>query len=143
MIIPVYLAEISSNVSRGRTGGRSAFPLQAANPRRLPRGLEEAAVVVVDGLSAPRTRVGMLPITLNVSLLMAAICTKLLAHHRHGWQIAYTIGAIPSVIIMVGVWCAPESPRWLYVNKGRNSAERSLRKLRNQAGERRPSMARY
>lgn len=94
MIAPVYLSEISSPLSRGRTGV-------------------------------------LLPITLNVSLLVAALVTKLLASDtRHGWQLAYLIGMMPSAFIMMAVWCAPESPRWLFVTKGRDSAERALRKLR-------------
>jgi MFS family permease len=89
-ILPVYLSEISSASSRGRTAA-------------------------------------LLPITLNCSLLFAALVAQCVASDTvHGWQWAYLWGLLPSAAISIGVWCAPESPRWLLVNKGRGSASRAL-----------------
>jgi MFS family permease len=127
MIIPVYLAEISSNLTRGRTGGEST----AVTPLSSHPEADQAACAT-----------GLIPITLNVSLLFAAVFCKLLSEHSRGWQIAYAVGLIPAFFIMIGVWCAPESPRWLFVKKGRKSAERALRKLRNKSGERASRAAR-
>lgn len=77
---------------------------------------------------------GLMPITINTSVLLSAVLSKLLSQHPQGWKICYLIGLLPSVVLLICVFMAPESPRYLLKMKGRGSAERALRKLRNTPG---------
>jgi len=47
-----------------------------------------------------------------------------------GCRITNAIAMGFPVIVMAGIFCVPESPRWLYKAKGREVAERELKRLR-------------
>jgi len=76
-----------------------------------------------------------MPITINTSVLLSAIITKIFSNHPSGWKLCYLVTLLPCLALMVGVYFAPESPRWLLRRKGRGSAERALKKLRHTTGE--------
>ena len=47
------------------------------------------------------------------------------------WQIPFAIQLIPGVLLVIGMFFLPESPRWIARTKGRDLALQALAKLRN------------
>ena len=54
----------------------------------------------------------------------------LLQDHKWGWRLSNGIILIAPIIIMIGIFFCPETPRWLFKKKGRESAEKSLIRIR-------------
>ncbi|EEY65180.1 Major Facilitator Superfamily (MFS) [Phytophthora infestans T30-4] len=48
----------------------------------------------------------------------------------NGWRISNAVAMIPPVIVLCGIFCVPESPRWTYQQKGKEKAEAVLKRLR-------------
>ncbi|KAF0742971.1 hypothetical protein Ae201684P_000492 [Aphanomyces euteiches] len=48
----------------------------------------------------------------------------------HGWRTTNAVAMAFPVIVMFGIYCVPESPRWVYQHKGREAAESTLARLR-------------
>ena len=71
----------------------------------------------------------------NLYLLLvkvtSALVDALFANVSGGWRYDFGLAAIPGVILLVGFFFCPESPRWL-VQKGKHDEARNvLRKLRS------------
>eukprot|EP00811_Abedinium_folium_P029547 NODE_4662_length_1864_cov_1.567070.p1 GENE.NODE_4662_length_1864_cov_1.567070~~NODE_4662_length_1864_cov_1.567070.p1 ORF type:complete len:503 (+),score=160.65 NODE_4662_length_1864_cov_1.567070:119-1627(+) len=49
---------------------------------------------------------------------------------RYGWRWILGLGALPAVVMFVGMFFQPESPRWLLLNKRDEEARESLRLMR-------------
>lgn len=73
---------------------------------------------------------GFMQMTVVTGLFAANVVNFFLQDHRWGWRLSNGVILIAPIIIMVGIFLCPESPRWLYKNKSRISAETSLKKIR-------------
>ncbi|CAF3729898.1 unnamed protein product [Rotaria sordida] len=73
---------------------------------------------------------GFMQMTVVIGLFVANIVNILLQNHRLGWRLSNGIILIAPVIIMIGIFFCPETPRWLYKKKGRELAEKSLKRIR-------------
>lgn len=67
--------------------------------------------------------------TLNQALIilgvgLAALVT-FLARDEGAWRLSFGLGAAPAVVLLVGILCMPETPRWL-VRKGREAEARAV-----------------
>ena len=68
---------------------------------------------------------------LFVVKVTSALVDALFANVVGGWRYDFGLAAIPGVILLVGFFFCPESPRWL-VQKGKHDEARNvLRKLRS------------
>ena len=47
------------------------------------------------------------------------------------WILPFAVQLIPGVLLIIGMFCVPESPRWLAQHKSRDIAAHTLCKLRN------------
>jgi SP family sugar:H+ symporter-like MFS transporter len=73
---------------------------------------------------------GFMQMTVVAGLFAANVANFFLQNHKWGWRLSNGIILIAPVIIMIGIFFCPETPRWLFKKKGRESAERSLKRIR-------------
>ena len=73
---------------------------------------------------------GFMQMTVVTGLFAANVVNFLLQDHRWGWRLSNGIILIAPVVIMIGIFLCPESPRWLFKRKGRALAENSLKRIR-------------
>jgi sugar porter (SP) family MFS transporter len=50
-----------------------------------------------------------------------------------GWRYMFGLAAIPSVVLAVGMWCLPDSPRWLISRSMLEEARKVLQRVRTDA----------
>lgn len=48
----------------------------------------------------------------------------------HGWRFMFGLAAIPSIILVIGMWRLPDSPRWLISKSRVDEARRVLQRVR-------------
>ncbi|KAJ0395303.1 hypothetical protein P43SY_003201 [Pythium insidiosum] len=73
---------------------------------------------------------GFMQMTIVTGLLIANIVNLIVKYHPAGWRITNGVAMGAPVVVMLGIFCVPESPRWTYVHKGKDAAAVVLRKLR-------------
>ena len=83
---------------------------------------------------APTNLRGMLSafMTLGIvsGLFVANVVNYFLQNHKWGWRLSNGMILFAPIILMVGIFFCPETPRWLFKNKSRQSAEKSLQRIR-------------
>ncbi|KAG2529616.1 hypothetical protein JM18_001389 [Phytophthora kernoviae] len=109
----MYLARIV----QGFGVGNSSFSLPLFGSEMAPKELRGR----LSGLM-------VLPVTFGQWL--ANLINILVENTDEGWRISNAVSMIPPIIVMCGIFCVPESPRWVYQHKGRDEAETSLIHLR-------------
>ena len=73
---------------------------------------------------------GFMQMTVVTGLFFANVVNYLLQHHPWGWRLSNGIILIAPILIMIGIFFCPETPRWLFKQKDRASAEKSLQRIR-------------
>jgi len=73
---------------------------------------------------------GFMQMTVVTGLLAAGIVNYIVENMDNGWRITNAVALLPPIIVMLGIFFVPESPRWLFQKKGKAAAEATLRKLR-------------
>ncbi|CAF3748030.1 unnamed protein product [Rotaria sp. Silwood1] len=73
---------------------------------------------------------GFMQMTVVAGLFAANVVNFLIQDHKWGWRLSNGIILIAPITIMIGIFLCPETPRWLFKNKNRESAEKSLKRIR-------------
>ena len=73
---------------------------------------------------------GFMQMTVVTGLFIANVVNFPLRNHKWGWRISNGVILIAPITIMIGIFFCPETPRWLFKNKSREAAEKSLRRIR-------------
>jgi MFS transporter, SP family, sugar:H+ symporter len=73
---------------------------------------------------------GFMQMTIVTGLLLSNIVNKIVENRNRGWRTTNGVAMAAPIIVMMGIFFVPESPRWLYVHKGRDAAEAGLKTLR-------------
>jgi MFS transporter, SP family, sugar:H+ symporter len=73
---------------------------------------------------------GFMAMALVSGLFAANVANFFLRNHKWGWRLSNGIILIAPLIIIIGIFFCPETPRWLFKRKGRESAEKSLKRIR-------------
>jgi len=68
--------------------------------------------------------------TVVTGLFAANLINLGLKNHKWGWRSSNGVILIAPITIMIGIFFCPETPRWLFKRKGRESAEKSLKRIR-------------
>lgn len=80
--------------------------------------------------TAQRGRVSTLnALMITVGILLAYIVNALLAP-LGAWRLMIGLSVIPAVLMVLGLWRMPESPRWLVKHGRRDSARQVLQRIR-------------
>lgn len=88
----------------------------------------------ISEISPSRVRGAMVSINqlaITVGIFLSYIINLSFANFEEGWRWMFLIGLVPSVILGVGMFFMPETPRWLMVNK----TEADARKVLDKVGE--------
>lgn len=102
----------------------------------LGMGLKEVTVPVFSAENAPTNIRGALTMSwqLFVSFgIMLGFVANLVVVHTGAiaWRLQFGSAFIPAVPLLLGIYCVPESPRWLIKKKKYAKAYKSLLRLRN------------
>jgi SP family sugar:H+ symporter-like MFS transporter len=73
---------------------------------------------------------GFMQMTVVTGLFAANVVNYFLQDHKWGWRLSNGVILIAPITIMIGIFFCPETPRWLFKKKGRESAEKSLKRIR-------------
>ena len=73
---------------------------------------------------------GFMQMTVVIGLFAANVVNYFLQNHKWGWRLSNGIILIAPLTLMIGIFFCPETPRWLFKKKGREAAERSLKRIR-------------
>ena len=73
---------------------------------------------------------GFMIMGLVTGLFAANVSNFFLQNHKWGWRLSNGIILILPLVLMIGIFFCPETPRWLFKKKGRISAEKSLKRIR-------------
>lgn len=77
------------------------------------------------------TLVTFFQLAITLGILLSYIIGTFFEDEPDGWRSMFWAGFIPSIILLVGMFFVPESPRWL-ISKGREEeALKNLKKLRS------------
>ncbi|CAF0849621.1 unnamed protein product [Adineta steineri] len=83
---------------------------------------------------APTNLRGMLSgfMTMGIvsGLFAANVANFFLQNYEWGWRLSNGVILIAPLILIVGIFFCPETPRWLFKKKGRDAAEKSLQRIR-------------
>ncbi|KAK1928864.1 Low-affinity glucose transporter HXT3 [Phytophthora citrophthora] len=73
---------------------------------------------------------GFMQMTVVTGLLSANIVNQIIENHDRGWRITNGVAMAAPIIVMLGIFFVPESPRWTYLHKGKDAASAVLKQLR-------------
>ncbi|CAF2952701.1 unnamed protein product [Rotaria sp. Silwood2] len=73
---------------------------------------------------------GFMQMTVVIGLFLANVANFFLQNVKWGWRWSNGIILIAPISIMIGIFFLPETPRWLFKRKGRDLAEKSLKRIR-------------
>jgi sugar porter (SP) family MFS transporter len=68
-------------------------------------------------------------LAITIGILIAYIVDLGFANFDEGWRWMFLVGLIPSLILAIGMFFVPETPRWLMTYKGEGQAGEVLRKI--------------
>ncbi|GAB9477205.1 Major facilitator superfamily, partial [Globisporangium polare] len=106
-----------ARVIQGFGVGNSSFSLPIFGAEMAPKELR--------GLLS-----GFMQMTIVTGLLVANIVNLIVENNPHGWRVTNGVAMAPPIIVMLGIFFVPESPRWTYQHKGKDAAEAALKRLR-------------
>ncbi|KAF1325598.1 Major facilitator superfamily, partial [Globisporangium splendens] len=108
---------LTARVIQGIGVGNSSFSLPIFGAEMAPKELR--------GFLS-----GFMQMTIVTGLLLANIVNLIVEDDAHGWRVTNGVAMAAPIIVMCGIFCVPESPRWTYVHKGKDAAEVELKRLR-------------
>ena len=102
---------------------------------RLVLGLAVGLAAVVAPLyiseTAPPAKRGMLVSVYQLAVTMGILGAYIVGYaFSDSWRIMFAIGMVPGVALFVGMYCLPDTPRWLARNGSRNEAVNALARMR-------------
>lgn len=63
-------------------------------------------------------------------VLLAGVFNLLVQELEHGWRVSNSVVVVVPLVIVIGVFFLPESPRWLYLKRSKDKAKNALTRLR-------------
>ncbi|KAF1327956.1 Major facilitator superfamily, partial [Globisporangium splendens] len=73
---------------------------------------------------------GFMQMMVVTGLLLANIVNVVVEHIDNGWRYTNAVAMLPPIVVMLGIFCVPESPRWVYQKNGRDVARATLQRIR-------------
>ncbi|OQR88906.1 Major Facilitator Superfamily (MFS) [Achlya hypogyna] len=114
--------------------GSHTLTLIARFVQGLGVGNSSFSLPVFGAEMAPRELRGMLSGFMQMAIVTGIVLVGIINYYvekvPHGWRITNAVAMVFPIIVMAGIFCVPESPRWTYKAKGRAAAEVELRRLR-------------
>jgi SP family sugar:H+ symporter-like MFS transporter len=73
---------------------------------------------------------GFMQMTVVIGLWLANVVNIIVENRDRGWRTTNGVAMAAPLVVMLGIWFVPESPRWTYQKKGKEAAEAVLKRLR-------------
>jgi len=73
----------------------------------------------------------LMPLSLTIGLLVASAIGEALMLVGLNWRTLLAVGAVPGLIMLLGMLVVPETPRWLMIHSGYSSCEKVLKQIRS------------
>ncbi|KAG6582920.1 Sugar transport protein 10 [Phytophthora cinnamomi] len=73
---------------------------------------------------------GFMQMTVVTGLFLANVVNIIVENRDNGWRTTNGVAMAALIVVMLGIFFVPESPRWTYLHKGKEEAERVLKRLR-------------
>ncbi|KAG6582904.1 Sugar transport protein 10 [Phytophthora cinnamomi] len=73
---------------------------------------------------------GFMQMTIVIGLFLANVVNVIVQNHNRGWRTTNGVAMAAPLVVMLGIFFVPESPRWTYMHKGKEEAEKILKRLR-------------
>jgi len=100
----------------------------------VPVGMLSFVVPMYAAEVAPKELRGtlgsLMQLAIVTGILLATVVAVPIQTGASGWRIALGLCAVPGIILLVGIFGFPESPRWLCKFKSADAASAALRRLR-------------
>ncbi|KAF4029332.1 Sugar (and other) transporter [Phytophthora infestans] len=106
-----------ARVIQGFGVGNSSFSLPLFGAEMAPKELR--------GLLS-----GFMQMTVVTGLFLANVVNIIVENRAHGWRTTNGVAMAAPIVVMLGIFFVPESPRWTYLHKGKEEAERVPKRLR-------------
>jgi sugar porter (SP) family MFS transporter len=103
----------------------------------LAIGIASGAAPIYISEMSPAARRGRLVVLFQLMIMVGIVCAHFTGYfvgHRH-WQLLIGIGAVPALVMLLGLFFLPESPRWFYAHGMVDRARGVLLRLRGDAGQ--------
>ncbi|CAH0514959.1 unnamed protein product [Peronospora belbahrii] len=105
-----------SRVIQGLGVGNSSFSLPLFGAEVAPKELR--------GLLS-----GFMQITVVTGIFLANVVNIIVEHRERGWRTTNGVAMAAPLIVVIGIFFVPESPRWTYLHKGKEAAEKNLKRI--------------
>ncbi|ETV90075.1 hypothetical protein, variant [Aphanomyces invadans] len=112
-----HTMSLIARVIQGMGVGNSSFSLPIFGAEMAPKELR--------GMLS-----GFMQMSIVTGILLAGIINIAVQDTEQGWRTTNAVAMAFPVIVMCGIFCVPESPRWVYKHKSREAAEITLVRLR-------------
>ncbi|EEY54020.1 Major Facilitator Superfamily (MFS) [Phytophthora infestans T30-4] len=106
-----------ARVIQGFGVGNSSFSLPLFGAEMAPQELR--------GLLS-----GFMQMTVVTGLFLANAVNIIVENRDRGWRTTNGVAMAAPIVVLLGIFFVPESPRWTYLHKGKEEAERVLKRLR-------------
>ena len=106
-----------ARVVQGFGVGNSSFSLPLFGAEMAPKELR--------GLLS-----GFMQMTVVTGLFLANVVNILVEHRDRGWRTTNGVAMAAPLVVVMGIFFVPESPRWTYLHKGKEEAEKVLKRIR-------------
>ncbi|CAI5734427.1 unnamed protein product [Hyaloperonospora brassicae] len=73
---------------------------------------------------------GFMQMTVVTGIFLANIVNLIVEHRDRGWRTTNGVAMAAPLVVMLGIFFVPESPRWTYLHKGKEEAGEVLMRLR-------------
>ncbi|KAL4093979.1 hypothetical protein PRIC1_011408 [Phytophthora ramorum] len=73
---------------------------------------------------------GFMQMTIVIGLFLANVVNIIVENRDRGWRTTNGVAMAAPLVVMLGIFFVPESPRWTYQRKGKEEAEKILKRLR-------------
>ncbi|RHY83926.1 hypothetical protein DYB26_014086, partial [Aphanomyces astaci] len=100
-----HTLSLIARVIQGMGVGNSSFSLPIFGAEMAPKELR--------GMLS-----GFMQMSIVTGILLAGIVNIAVENTEHGWRTTNAVAMAFPVIVMAGIFCVPESPRWVYKHKG-------------------------
>jgi MFS transporter, SP family, galactose:H+ symporter len=90
----------------------------------------------ISEISPARVRGGLVSLNqllITIGILVSYLTDMAFANTENGWRWMFLVGLFPALILFIGMFMLPETPRWLYFNGNQEKALKILSKIENPA----------
>lgn len=71
-------------------------------------------------------------LAITIGIVASYLVDGAFSEVTHGWRYMFGVGIVPALILAIGMWCLPKTPRWLMSKNREDEARKVLSKLESE-----------